>query len=86
MNALTDNNNLYRRASTRGVITSWGYRHLRFVASVRFAVAAFLLVVGCVLAFDGHFGWAALPLAFAVVHVAWGSWQLSVARSASSRT
>ena len=60
----------------------WGSRRLRTVAGVRFASGIFLTGLGAVMLSRGVYGLAALPLAGAAVHFVWGSWQLSMARSA----
>jgi hypothetical protein len=74
------------RSGTRRVITPSKGRTLRIVAGVRFAVGIFLAVLGALLVSHGAGGLAALPLAFSVVHFAWGSWQLTIARSAAPQT
>ena len=55
--------------------------YLRSVAGVRFAVGIFLTVLGAVLLARGAYELAAVPLAIAAGHFAWGSWQLRIARS-----
>jgi hypothetical protein len=73
------------RSGMQRLITPWAYRRLRTVAGVRFAVGILLTVLGAVLLSRGAYGPAALPLAVAAVHFVWGSWQLTIARSAPSR-
>jgi hypothetical protein len=74
------------RSGMQRLITPWAHRHLRTVAGVRFAAGIFLAGLGALLLARGAYGLAALPLAAAAVHFAWGSWQLTIARSAAART
>jgi hypothetical protein len=74
------NNTAASRTGLRAIITPWGFRHLRFVAGIRFAAAIFLLIIGLHMASIGQPGWAAFLLFFSAVHVVWGSWQVSIAR------
>jgi hypothetical protein len=74
------------RTGLRALISPWTFRHLRLVAGIRFASAAVLVTVGAMLVSAGHPGLAVLPLVGAAVHVVWGSWQLTVARSVAPRT
>jgi hypothetical protein len=73
------------RPGFRGPFAPWGYRHLRTVANVRFAVGTFLTVLAAVLLAHGDYGWAMVPLAGAAVHFSLGYWQLTLARSAAHR-
>jgi hypothetical protein len=82
MNAPNDNT-APSRSGRQGPITSWGHRHLRVIAAVRFAVGIFLTGLGAVMVSRGAYVLAALPLAGAAVHFSWGSWQLILARSVS---
>ena len=70
------------RSGVQRLITPWAYRHLRVVAGVRFAAGIFLAGLGALLVSRGAYGLAAFLLAVAAVHFAWGSWQLTIARSA----
>jgi hypothetical protein len=74
------------RFGTRCPQRSWSSRRLRTVAGVRFAVGIFLVGLGAVLISQGQAGVAVLPLAGAALHFVWGSWQLTLARSAAHRT
>jgi hypothetical protein len=69
----------------RRMISPWGFRHLRGVADLRFAIGLFLTGLGVVLIVRGDYRWAALPLAGAMAHFALGYWQLTIARSAPAR-
>jgi len=69
----------------QGLISPWAFRHLRLCAGIRFGVTVFLVALGAVFFAVGHAGYAALPLAGAAVNLAWGYWQLTIARSATSR-
>jgi hypothetical protein len=85
MNASNDNTTP-SRTGMRRVISPWAFDHLRLCAAIRFAVSAFLVAIAALLFTFGHGGWAALPLAGAGVHLAWGYWQLTIARSAAPQT
>lgn len=67
-------------------ITPWASRHLRLCANIRFAAGAVLVTVATVMFCVGYGQFAALPLIFAVVNIAWGYRQLTVARSAVPRS
>jgi fatty acid desaturase len=73
-------------ARGRRQITPWAYPRLRVLAAVRCAVGIFLAGLGVLMLSSGHYGWAALPLAFAALHFAIASLDITVARSASLRT
>ena len=73
-------------SGTQRLITPSAHRHLRIVAGVRFAVGIFLAGFGALMLSRGADGLAVLLLTAAAVHFAWGSWQLTIARSAPSRT
>ncbi|HTX84717.1 MAG TPA: hypothetical protein VME44_21215 [Streptosporangiaceae bacterium] len=83
MNASNDNTAL-SRTGMRRVISPWAFDHLRLSAAIRFAVTAFLVTLAAFLFAFGRGGWAALPLAGAAVNLAWGYWELTIARSAAS--
>lgn len=68
----------------RILIRSWEHRHLRFWAGFR-------IVGGIVLAFCGiatlsvnAYGWTALFLVPAALNLAFGYWEITIARSASA--
>jgi len=67
----------------RSMISPWGYRHLRGIAAVHFAVGVFLAGLGAVMLSHGFYGWAALPLAGLALNFAVGCADIAVARSAS---
>jgi hypothetical protein len=81
MNARNDNT-APSRTGMRRLITPWAFGHLRLCAGIRFAAAVILVTVAALLFSAGHGALATLPLAFAAVHVAWGYWQMTIARSA----
>ena len=73
-----------RSVLQRILIRSWEYRHLRFWAGFR-------IVGGIVLAFCGvatlsvnAYGWTALFLVAAALNLAFGYWEITIARSASA--
>ncbi len=70
----------------RRMISPWAWHHLRASATIRFAAATFTLVVAGILFSVGYAALAAVPLAGTLVNVAWGYWELSIARSAAPRT
>ena len=73
-------------ARGRRQLTPWAYPHLRALAAVRLAVGLFLTGLGAVFLAHGDYGWAAIPLAGAALHFAIGYLDITVARSARSRT
>lgn len=79
------------RSGFRRIISPWEYRHLRAWARVRIAGGTVLAGLGAVtLAFGGNdlktYGWALLFLALAAAHFSFAFWELTIARSATSRT
>ena len=75
----------------------WEYRHLRAVASVRFAAGGFMLALGLVLVSLGRqadtgqerrkcYRWAAFFLVMAALQFSGGCLDMAVARSAPPRT
>jgi hypothetical protein len=74
-----------RWARGRRQVTPWAYPHLRALGVLRLALGAFLLVVSAVLLSRGDGGWAAIPLAGAVLHFAIGGLDTTVAHSAHVR-
>ena len=87
MNAPNDTTSITApsQSGMRRLISPWAYSHLRAVAGVRFASALVLTGVGAMLISRAAYGWAVLPLLGAAVHVTWGYWQLTIARSAHPR-
>jgi hypothetical protein len=74
------------RTGLKAFISPWAMHHLRLCAGIRFASALILVTAAAFMASAGLTGWVALPLAFAALHVAWGYWQLTIARSVAPRT
>jgi hypothetical protein len=77
------------RSGMQLIISPWEYRHLRAWAGVRIVGGAVLAALGVVtLAFGGNdwktYGWALVFLAPAAANFAFASWELSIARSAST--
>jgi hypothetical protein len=73
-------------AQGRRRITPWAYQHMRPIGAVRLAVGAFLIVLGALLVAYGQSGWAAIPLAGAVVNLAIGGLDMAAALSVSPRS
>jgi sugar phosphate permease len=76
-----------RSALERLLIRSWEYRHLRLWGGLRIGGGITLAVCGVLtLTFGGSdrktYGWAALFLVPAAVALAFGYWQMTIARSA----
>jgi hypothetical protein len=85
MHAPTDNAAPPRSVLNRRLLlTSWGYRHRRVSAGVRFAVAIGLVFLGGLLLADGYL-WATLLLMAAAVLFWVGYLNLTAARSAPPR-
>jgi len=73
------------------IIAPWEYRHLRGWARVRIASGIVLAGLGLVtVSFGGNdcktYGWTLGFLAAAAAQLAFACWELSIARSAASRT
>jgi hypothetical protein len=73
-------------AQGRRRITPWAYRNMRAIGAVRLAVGAFLVVLGALLAAHGQPGWAAIPLAGAVLNLALGGMDTAAAFYASRQS
>ena len=74
------------RTGMRRLITPWAFAHLRLCAAIRFAVSAFLVTIAGLLFAVGHGELATLPLVGAAVNLAWGYWEITIARSAAPGT
>lgn len=79
------------RSGMRRIISPWEYRHLRAWAGMRIASGVVLVGLGVVtLSFGGNdrktYGWTTVFLASAAAHLAFASWELSIARSTSARS
>ncbi len=79
------------RVGIRRVIPRWEFRHLRIWASLRIGGSAVL--VGCsllTLGFGGNdaktYAWALLFLAAALLSLAAGYWELTIAHSTTPRS
>ena len=69
----------------RRLISPWAFGHLRLCAGIRFAASAFLVTIAALLFAAGHGGLATLPLVGGVANLAWGYWEMTIARSAVPR-
>lgn len=79
------------RSGMRRIISPWEYRHLRFWAGVRISSGVVLVGLGVVtLSFGGNdrktYGWTLAFLAAAVANLAFGRWELTIARSTPPRS
>jgi hypothetical protein len=79
------------RSGMRLIISPCEYRHLRGFARLRIASAMVLVGLGVVtLSFGGSdwktYGWTLAFLAVAAANLAFAYWELSIARSAVTRT
>jgi hypothetical protein len=79
------NNAVAKWARGRQRITPWVYPYLRGLGALRLGVGAALLVVSALLLSRGHDGWAAIPLAGAVVSLAVGGLDTAAARAVRDR-
>ena len=73
------------RTGMRRLISPWAFGHLRLCAGIRFAVSAFLVTIAALLFAAGRGGLATLPLLGAGVNLAWGYWEMTIARSPAPR-
>jgi hypothetical protein len=78
------------RSGMQLIISPWEYRHLRAWAGVRIVGGTALAALGVVtLAFGGNdwktYGWTLVFLAPAAANLAFATWELSIARSASAQ-
>ncbi|MGA8015929.1 MAG: hypothetical protein WCB85_08440 [Candidatus Dormiibacterota bacterium] len=72
------------RTGLQRLIHPWEYRHLRFWGVRKIAAGSVAVAVGIIcLAYAGY-GWAAPFLVVAALNIAWGCWDLAIARSASA--
>jgi hypothetical protein len=74
------------REGVQLIISPWEYRHLRGFARVRMVSGGVLTGLGIVtIVFGGTdaktYGWASAFLAAAAANLAYGSWELSIART-----
>jgi hypothetical protein len=89
MNAPNDNTapkGLPPRSGMRRLIHPWEYRHLRGFGVTHIAGGCVQAAAGLVCLSYGVYGWAAFFLVIAALNLAWGRWNLAIARSASART
>jgi hypothetical protein len=79
------------RSGMQLIISPWEYRHLRAWAGVRIVSGTVLAALGVVtLSLGGNdwktYGWTLAFLAAAAANLAFATWELRIARSASART
>jgi hypothetical protein len=84
MHAPADNVPSQRSVLERILIRSWEYRHLRSWAGFRITAGITLLFCGILTLSYGAYGWAALFLVPAALNLAFGYWELTIARSAAA--
>jgi hypothetical protein len=68
----------------RILIRSWEHRHLRFWAAFRIVAGIMLVFCGVATLSVNAYGWAALFLVPAALNLAFGYWEIAIARSASA--
>ena len=68
----------------RILIRSWEHRHLRFWGGFRIVAGIMLVFCGVATLSVNAYGWAALFLVPAVLNLAFGYWEITIARSASA--
>jgi hypothetical protein len=73
-------------AQGRRRFTPWAYPRLRALAVARLVIGIFVAGVGAVLDSRGHYGWAAIPLAGAVLLFSIAYLDNAAARSAGPAT
>ncbi|HUN32950.1 MAG TPA: hypothetical protein VMU95_13135 [Trebonia sp.] len=78
------------RQGFQRIIPSWEYRHLRFWAGARIGAGIVMAGLGFVtLGYGGNdwttYGCALVFLASAAANLAFGNWELAIARSATAR-
>jgi hypothetical protein len=89
MNARNDNSppkGLPPRSGMRRLISPVAYRHLRGFGFTHIAGGCIQAAAGLVCLSFGVYGWAAFFLVIAALNLAWGRWNLAIARSASAGT
>ena len=74
------------RSGMHRLIHPWAYRNLRFFGVGHIAGGSVAAAAGLICLSYGVYPWAALFLAIGVLHMAGGSWYLTIDRSASALT
>ncbi len=74
------------RPGLQRLIHPWEYRHLRFFGVTRIAAGSVAVAAGVICLSYGVYGWAAFFLVVAALNLAWGYWDIAIARSASAPT
>ena len=73
------------RPGLQRLINPWEYRHLHAFGVTRIAGGCVAAAAGLICLSYGVYGWAAFFLIIAGLNLAGGYWELSIARSASTR-
>ena len=73
------------RPGLQRLIHPWEYRRLRFFGVRHIAAGSVAAAAGFICLAYGGYGWAAFFLVVAALNIAWGCWDLAIARSASSQ-
>jgi hypothetical protein len=84
MHVPDDNAHSRRPVLQRILIRSWEYRHLRFWAGFRIVGGIALAFCGIATLSVNAYGWTALFLVPAALNLAFGYWEITIARSASA--
>ena len=74
------------RTGLQRLIHPWEYRRLRIVGVARVVGGGVATAAGIICLFYDALGWAAFFLVVGVLDLAAGYWNLTIARSASTRT
>jgi hypothetical protein len=74
------------RPGLQRLIIPWEYRHLRFFGVTRISGGCVAAAAGLICLSYGVYGWAAFFLVIGALNLAGGSWEMTIARSASART
>ena len=84
MRASDDNVPSQRPVLERILIRSWEYRHLRFWAGCRIVAGIIAAFCGVATLSVNAYGWTALFLVPAALNLAFGYWEITIARSAAA--
>ena len=74
------------RTGAQRLIHPWEYRHLRLFGVLHIAGGFVATAAGVVCLSYDVYGWAAFFLVLGTLHLAGGSWYLTIARSTTPRT
>ncbi len=73
------------RPGMQRLINPWEYRHLRAFGVTRIAGGSFAAIAAVVCLSYAAYGWAAFFLVVGVLNLAYGYWELTIARSSPPR-